>query len=250
MAPRASAGQRNLKETGVKQLLRRTAELLSGRRRQSSEEAAYRRLATGGYAPGHVIDVGAYHGDWTRTIRSVFPEAPVLMVEAQQGKSERLRKLSEELKGVDLEICALAAESGRRMKFYEMETGSSLMPERSDVPRREITLVTRTLDEIAERLSSSIFLKLDVQGAELEVLKGGMNTLQRCSLVQLELAFVHYNEGAPTLLEAITFMDSQGFTPFDITNLIRPSGATLVQADFLFCPATSPLRPNSFSFGL
>ena len=229
--------------------LRRIRDRLTGRSPLNSEAEAYARLARRGYSPGSIIDVGAYHGDWTKLARSIFPDPPILMVEAQTSKAEVLRTLCSEDSGISLDNNALAAESGQTMTFYEMETGSSLMPEQSDVPRKSLSVVTRTLDEIAGSLQGPIFLKLDVQGAELEVLKGGSETLSRCDLVQLELAFLQYNRGAPSLMEVLAFMDTKGFVPLDITNMTRPDHVNLVQADFLFCRADSPLRPTFFRFG-
>lgn len=232
----------------MRALLDRAFRRLTKRPAPSAEELAYRRIADRGYRPGSIIDVGAYHGDWTKAVRRTFPGVPVLMVEAQPAKERRLRTLCEEMPGVSLAMTALAAQSGEVMTFYEMETGSSLMPENSDVPRQSRQVVTRTLDELADGLGAPIFLKIDVQGAELQVLEGGPKTLGRCDLVQLELAFLPYNDGAPTLLEMLSFMDSLGFVPLDITNLTRPDQVNLVQADFLFCRADSPLRPSFFNF--
>lgn len=214
----------------------------------SGEEAAYRRLAGRGYRPASVIDVGAFEGHWTRLVRGVFPGVPVLMVEAQAGKLPALGTTAAQLRDVEVCHAALSATAGQTLTFYEMETGSSLMPEQSNAPRREANVVTRTLDEVAAGLEGPIFLKLDVQGAEIEVLRGGGETLKRCNLVQLEVALLPYNKGAPTFLETLTFMDDRGLVPLDFGGMVRPDGINLVQTDVLFVPRDSPLRPDYFRF--
>ena len=134
--------------------------------------------------------------------------------------------------------------------FFQMATGSSLYSEASNVQRKELRLLTSTLDEEAAGFATdarNLFLKIDVQGAELTVLSGGEATLARCGLVQLEVAMLQYNRGAPLLPEVVGFMASRGFYPIEVSGFSRPLGE-LVQIDLLFAPEGSPLRPTSFSF--
>lgn len=229
----------------LKQALSR---LLRTPRAFSDEEAAYRRLAQKDWRPGGIVDVGAYQGAWTRMVRGIFPGVPVLMVEAQKAKAARLEALCSELGGVSLASAVLGAEAGKEVTFYEMETGSSYFPERSNAPRTSTTYVTRTLDDVAASLEGPLFLKVDVQGAELEVLGGGPRTLERSEVVQLEVPFVSYNEGAPTLLDVMRFMNEREFVPIDVSGFSRPNGIDLVQADFLFVRRSSPLRPDFIKF--
>jgi FkbM family methyltransferase len=214
----------------------------------TDEEAAYRRLASKGWRPASINDVGAYQGEWTRMVRGIFPGIPVLMVEAQKAKAAGLEALCSELGGVSLASAVLAADAGEEVTFYEMETGSSYFPERSNAPRTATTYLTRTLDEVAEAFEGPLFLKVDVQGAELKVLAGGLQTLKRSEVVQLEVPFVSYNEGAPTLLEIILFMNERDFIPIDVSGFSRPNGIDLVQADFLFVRRDSTIRPDFIWF--
>ena len=229
----------------LKQALSR---LLRTPRAFSDEEAAYRRLAQKDWRPAGIEDDGAYQGAWTRMVRGIFPGVPVLMVEAQKAKTAGLEALCSELGGISLTSAVLGAEAGKEVTFYEMETGSSYFPERSNAPRTSTTYVTRTLDDVAASLEGPLFLKVDVQGAELEVLGGGPRTLERSEVVQLEVPFVSYNEGAPTLLDVMRFMNERGFVPIDVSGFSRPNGIDLVQADFLFVRRSSPLRPDFIKF--
>jgi FkbM family methyltransferase len=222
--------------------------LFSLKRYCPPEEQAYRRLLAKGWGPKAIVDVGAYRGDWTRLARQVWVATPVLMVEAQQDKRKYLERLCGEQNDLRFEMAVLAAEAGKPVDFYEMETGSSILPERSDVPRTVTTLITRTLDELTVGLPDRLFLKIDVQGAELEVLEGGQETLARSDLVQLEVPFVQYNEGAPTLMEVLGYMAERGFTPLDISGCSRPNGIDLAQVDILFVPTGSSLKRQFFNF--
>lgn len=220
----------------------------SDRHLYAREMAAYRRVAAKGFSPAAIIDVGAYEGNWTRSVREVFPDAFVLMVEPQTGKASCLEAAVSDLGSVRYERALLSAVAGERVMFYEMSTGSSIYPEQSNVARSETELSTETLDRLSSELESPIFLKIDVQGAELEVLKGAPQTLSRTDLIQLEIAMLPYNKGAPTFLEVLLFMDALGFVPLDFSGESRPTGADLVQVDILFCRSDSYLRPRTFTY--
>lgn len=218
------------------------------------EREAYERLHGRGFRPGYIIDVGAHEGNWTVGARQVFGDVPTLMVEPQEADQHGLRALCAQLPRTSLANHVLAARPGETVTFYQLvhddkggsSSGSSLKPERSDVPRKEIQFVTETLDRLAEP-RDDIFLKIDAQGGELDILRGGEATLKRCALVQLEVAIMQYNEGAPTMLEVLAYMDSRGFAPIDISGQTRLQGH-LVQIDMIFAPAGSPLRKDYFQF--
>ena len=178
--------------------------------------------------------MGAYEGAWTKAARAVWGSTPVLMIEPQAAKREGLEEICRELADVHFEQVLLAADQGREEKFYEMETGSSIYPERSNVPRRTTNLTTTTLDRVAAEVTGkALFLKIDVQGAEIEVLKGGQETLNRSAAIQLEVPFVRYNEGAPNFSELISFMDNAGFSAVEISNSTIMRNV-MVQADLIF----------------
>jgi FkbM family methyltransferase len=152
------------------------------------EEAAYQRLVLRGFRPGGIVDVGAYEGNWTRTARNVFPDVPVVMVEPQPGKVSYLEKVCADLPGVTFRCNVLSSSSGETLTLQGMETGTSIFPENSNVPRVAFDITSKTLDEVARPLSGPLFVKTDVQGAELLVLAGGRETLTRAEIVELEVA--------------------------------------------------------------
>ena len=214
----------------------------------AEEELAYRRLSAMGFVPGAILDVGAYEGNWTRLARRVFLDVPVLMIEPQNSKAVYLSETCAELPGVRFVSAVLSGNPREAVKFYEMETGSSIFPENSNVARTVCTLTTDTLDNLAQEFDGPLFLKIDVQGAELDVLRGGTRTLSRSEIVQLEVAILPYNAGAPTFLQTVTYMDEHDFVPLDYSGFTRVNGRELVQVDILFVKRDSTLRKKSFIF--
>ena len=212
------------------------------------EEASYLRLVEKNFRPDGIIDVGAYHGDWTRLVRRVFSDIPVLMIEAQAAKKTMLDKVCADLPDVTYSSSLLGATNGEAVDFYEMETGSSFYAEQSNAPRQTKKMLTETLSTVAKSFQGeNLFLKIDVQGAELKVLEGGSDILSRCGVIQLEVAMLPYNEGAPTMLQVLNYMENCDFVPFDISGESRPRGH-LVQIDMLFTRRNSFLRPTFINF--
>lgn len=192
-----------------------------------------------GYTPRCIIDVGAYQGEWTRRVLQIYPEANFIMCEAQPQKAESLEKVRQ-LSPDRISVCntLLGAESRQGVEYFMMETGSSVYEENTDFDREVVRLDMRTLDEVVEASSvkQPCFLKLDVQGYELEVLKGATELLDKVDVILLEVSVLEYNKGAPLLADIIAFMTAADFVVFDITELKRtPRKHALFQADVFFC---------------
>jgi FkbM family methyltransferase len=213
-------------------------------------EATYWRLLDQGFAPGGIVDIGAHEGHWTRLIRRVFPTPRILMIEARNEQEPALRQVCVDIPRVEYTISLLGRESRASASFHVNGTGSSMFPERSDTEKILRSIPMRTLDDTLSNSSvvEPLFLKLDIQGAELECLRGGVATLPRAEVVQLEVALLTYNEGAPQAAEIISFMNDNDFAMFDIAGFVRPNGINLVQLDIIFVKSRSPLRPDFFRF--
>jgi FkbM family methyltransferase len=217
---------------------------------RSAEEITYRRLLDIGFRPSAIIDVGAFQGDWSRLASGIFDAPPILMVEAQPGKRAALEAAAKQIPGARIAMAVLGAKASEPVTFYEMGTGSSFLPEASDAPRTAHHFITNTLDAVvADNLvmGDNAFLKIDVQGAELHVLRGAKETLRHVEVVQLEAALLQYNEGAPLLPELVSYMAEQGFLPIEVSGYSRPRHH-LVQIDLLFARENSSLRPSYFHF--
>jgi hypothetical protein len=92
-----------------------------------------------------------------------------------------------------------------------------------------------TLDRLAmlHDLPDPDLIKVDVQGAELDVLRGGTDVLGKAKVVLLECPVVDYNQGAPTMHEYLRFMDERGFTVLDFLDRIW-QGGRMIHVDVLF----------------
>jgi len=231
---------------GLRRVMARGGLFLGGDQTFPSTLASLNLLRAKGFVPRFAVDGGAYVGDWTELFRSVFPTTKMLMVEPQADKQPVLRaKIDERTR---LSDALLGPEEGAEVEFFEMETGSSVLSELTDVPRRRILKQVRTLDRLLADQPAGWnipdFLKLDVQGFELEVLSGGSESLQSTQFVLLEVSLIPYNLGAPLLPDVLQFMWAKGFTLMDFCTQMRREDGFLRQTDLLFVNGSSEFLPH------
>ena len=115
-------------------------------------------------------------------------------------------------------------------------TGSSLYKENTNwyTQGKTQTVVTKRLDDCNYFDGASIdFIKLDVQGSELDILRGGENTIKNTTFVMAEVSLLEYNQGAPLMDTVVNKMIDLGFYIVDIVDYHR-SNDIIFQLDLLF----------------
>jgi FkbM family methyltransferase len=208
-------------------------------------DVALARLRQAGFTPRSIVDIGAFIGDWTLMSRRHFPDARVLMVEPQPDRAAALQALASRLPDARFASALLGAAPAPAVTFFQNTTVSSVLQEvdntSSAIP---LSLPMTTLDAVVAETAFGRpdFLKLDVQGYELEVLRGAPAALAAAEVVLLEVNLIPINRGAPLLAETVAFMAANGFRAYDICSAIRrPLDDALWQTDVLFARETSPL---------
>lgn len=195
------------------------------------------------FYPKTVLDIGAYEGLWTLDLLEVFPTARVFMVEAQESKRKILNAISKSHPNVDYEISLLSSGDGLEKLFFENETGSQVI-EVSQSGDHCYTIISQRLDTLLDKKNIPFpdFLKLDVQGHELAVLKGADKSLRNAEICLLEVSLLDFGNNSPLLTEVVSFMDERGFQAYDISQLMRrPYDKALFQMDMFFIKKDSKI---------
>lgn len=89
-------------------------------------------------------------------------------------------------------------------------------------PIKTYQVETLTMDEVLLRfdIASPDYLKIDIEGAELDVLKNAPKTMDGLLAVKIEVAFDTFRSGQPLASDVMTFLHDAGFVLMDF---IRPS---------------------------
>ena len=198
-----------------------------------------------GLSPATVIDVGV--GPGTPELYDAFPGARLILVEPLEewrGHLDQIRHPG----GVEVVAAAAGPASGEvELAVHRVRACSSMVGPRrgedADPARRAVPMVR--LDDVArERQSPGPFVvKVDVEGAELQVLEGASELLRETELVLLEVSLFELIAGAPQLHDVVAWMHDHGFVVADLYNgHNRLLDGALAQMDIAFLPADSRFR--------
>ncbi len=196
--------------------------------------------------PHFVIDVGAHHGWFFHCWRDWCPSAEVHAFEPTPASRARAAEFYGGAPGIFVTQAAVGARRGTaRLKVLADSSVSNSLLEPDAGRWREIAYSTGEVSEIevpvvtlddyaAERgLGEVKLLKIDVQGFELEVLRGAEALLPRVENVFVESAIEPLYLGAARFTEVFDFLTVRGFRLIGFRSWHRGNYA-LVEADLLF----------------
>lgn len=168
-----------------------------------------------------VFDVGASRGLTSLLFARAFPNAHVRAFEPIPEIAESARLLHKHNPKITVECLALHAQSGTQTFHVNAfsETSSLLASAATGEGRsyletcRQIDVAALSLDEYcASNCTTPIdLLKLDVQGCELEVLRGATKTLVHVGAIFAEVLFARYYCGQCGYSELDDFLRGHGF---------------------------------------
>src|SRR5262249_15440584 len=129
---------------------------------------------------------------------------------------------------------ALVGSTEGMVSFREQQSNSGVVVE----PGVDtVAMVVRPLDTL---LAGTIFahpelIKVDVQGYDLEVLKGATSTLRSVEVVVVELSLIQLHPVAPSFRDMVDWLDDRGFRILEFCGFIRrPVDDALWQIDAVF----------------
>jgi FkbM family methyltransferase len=170
-----------------------------------------------------VVDVGANVGQYAERLRDLGYHGRIISFEPNIEAYGILQaKVARQRCRWDIHQVALSSEPGTAtLNVSANSVSSSLLTVREEHLRaapasttidRQVVAVS-TLDlELTGVGEQPLWIKLDVQGLELPVLRGAQRTLDNTLVVQAEISFDDLYEGQTNWLELCQFLGSQGFT--------------------------------------
>lgn len=209
-----------------------------------------------GFAPTHVLDIGASDGCWTFTASQIFPEAEYVLVEPvphyntilRTDLKARTRRLQMALGprdgDVDIIVPVHATYGIYDSSVLQHRNGRQPQADTVRVPMRRVdTLLAEGV------IAPPELVKIDVQGYEADVLAGAARLWQCTEVFFVELSLDPFWTGSLALPEMIGLFAAHGFIPMDFFHEFRSPNGTLAQIDAVFVKRGGPLASRRFSAG-
>ena len=174
-----------------------------------------------GINPIAILDIGAHSGQFYGWAKRIWPFSVIWMIEANHLHEQTLRNITNN--NDDEYLITALGDKERDVTFYT----------RSDKPHTEgnsyyketlywdlshlmqkSTVRLQKLDTLFEDDTIFEVIKIDTQGSELDILRGGKNLVNKASVIILEVSYFEWNLGCPLVDEIINYMDSIGFEKF------------------------------------
>jgi FkbM family methyltransferase len=213
----------------------------------NSEETVLPAILTA-TRPAAVLDVGANTGQFATLLRKSGYRGRIVSFEAIPAVHAALSAASARDPMWTVAPCAaLGRERGQAEIHIAGNSASSSIlpmsemhlaaaPESAYVGRQSVQL--RRLDDLVPQLlpeGGGLYLKIDTQGYEREVLEGSTALLPDVMAMQVETSLVPLYNGAPSFTEMIAFIQSMGFEIFSLVPGLRNvRDGRLLQMDAFF----------------
>ena len=213
-----------------------------------SLKASLDLLKANGLRPRTVFDVGVASG--TPGLYQTFDDVRYVLVDPLVESELFMRDICARFSGAVYELAAAGAAAGQADFGIDPGLSGSSFFRGGATERRPVPVIT--LSSLVEKydLDAPFLLKLDVQGFEIQVLRGFEGHLRQTDAIVAETNFWadRKGKGAPTHHELIAYMAEHGFMVYDIAGVARrPRDGALAEADFVFVRADSPLRAHATS---
>jgi FkbM family methyltransferase len=192
-----------------------------------------------------VIDVGANRGQYALFAARRFPAAVLFCFEPLALPRAQLEQVVDAARVSRVFDVALSDHNGTaEFHVSKLDDSSSLLPighrqlEAFPGTREQavVQVTVRRLDQVLEPadLIRPVLLKIDVQGGELDMLRGADGLLGCIDAVIVEAAFVELYAGQPLIWEVWSFLASRGFSCRGTWSITYSRAGACLLGDFLF----------------
>lgn len=201
--------------------------------------------ALGGLDCMTVVDVGANKGQFSLLAYSLFPRACIIAFEPLPEPAVRFRRVFRDDANVRLHEMAIGSMTGQATIHVSARDDSSsllaigkmqcgIFPGTQETGIKAVAV--RRLEDVLrpDEIAAPALLKLDVQGYELEALRGCELLLSNFTWVYCECSFLSLYQGQALADEVITWLRQHGFHLTGVYNVAYARDGKAVQADFLF----------------
>jgi FkbM family methyltransferase len=202
-----------------------------------------------------VVDVGGHWGEFGRRLRDSGYQGRIVSFEPVSASAERLRAVASGDRDWQVRHEALGRAAGRLQLKVAAETQFSSFRPPLEATLREMPLAVthheeevavRRLDEVlpglTPRKASRVFLKLDTQGWDLEVLAGASGCLDQVVGLMTEVSVRPIYEAMPRYIEALTTIEELGYELTGLFPVARDRRLRIIELDCVMVRRDTSMR--------
>ena len=193
-----------------------------------------------------VIDIGAHSGEFSSAIRAILPAAQIYAFEPLPECYEQIKTRFKDDPNYRVFQNSLGDHRGR-VKFWRsnFSKASSVLP-MADMHKAEfpwsselvpIDVPIAKLDDFVQHIATipKVLAKIDVQGYEDRVIRGGAATLEKVDYIVTEVSFRPLYKGQGSFDDIYNLLKTLGFSyKGNLDQLLSPTDSSVLQADALF----------------
>ena len=194
--------------------------------------------------PETIIDIGSNKGQFILLMEQIFPNKivysfePIIEMINKQKKFYKYKKnITFHNLALGSSICSKEFLITSRMdssSFLKVVSNTNKSKNYSVIEKRDIKV--STLDEIFlnEKISHPILIKMDVQGYELEVLKGANDLLKKIDYLLLEVSKNEMYQNQPTEKIIVEYLKNFNFEIYRSNDWLKIQNTNFNQRDIIF----------------
>ena len=193
-----------------------------------------------------IIDIGANEGQFIDKISKILPGVNIYSFEPLKDSFIKLEKKISDKKNITVFNFALGDEEKENIINRNEYSPSSSLLELTDLHKnafpitkkvKEERVYIKVLDKIASELElkKKVMIKIDVQGYELNVLRGAENAIKDVDIILIETSFYELYKKQPLFKEIYNFLSDRGFNYYgSLEQLYDGRDGKILQADSIF----------------
>jgi FkbM family methyltransferase len=206
---------------------------------------ALRQLKRHGFQPRTVFDIGV--ADGTPDLYAAFPNAQYYLVDPTLESLPHMQRIAGRLDAKILNIALGAEEAELTIGVRPNDiAGSTFYEEIGPLQGvKRYPVVVRRFDQVVNGFARPALCKIDVQGSELEVLRGIGERIHDIDVIICETSVIATIRDGPEVADIIAYLNGKGFALHDMLGSTRrPLDNALAQLDLMFVKTDSPFRAD------
>lgn len=190
-----------------------------------------------------IIDVGANSGQFSNVSNYFYPKAKIYTFEPLEDHFLKVRNKFSKIENISVHNLALGNEEGfivfNKNKYGHVSSVLDISEDNKYYPKDDIKKIEVKITKLDSffkeiHIPKSSLMKLDVQGFELEALKGAKKLIQKIDYIVIEANLEKLYDKQPSFTEVNSFLNDNGFEVCGMLDFNLGTKNKYIELDILY----------------